>query len=114
MATCPSGHQSASDDFCDVCGVLIGAAPSLAPEGAAEGAGPGTSAGVTVGGAGLVPEEPCPRCGAPRAGQFCESCGYDFALAAQDTFDPVIYRSAPPLTGPFPSRQAPPAPPRAA
>ena len=30
MATCPSGHDSASDDFCDVCGVLIGAAPSLA------------------------------------------------------------------------------------
>jgi len=31
VATCPSGHQSASDDFCDVCGVLIGAPPSLGP-----------------------------------------------------------------------------------
>ena len=50
MATCPSGHQSASDDFCDVCGVLIGAAPSLAPDGAAERCRPGTAAG-TVGGA---------------------------------------------------------------
>ena len=27
MATCPKGHASASDDFCDVCGVLIAAAP---------------------------------------------------------------------------------------
>jgi hypothetical protein len=107
VATCPSGHQSASDDFCDVCGVLIGAAPSLAPAGAAE----GTEAGVTAGGAGRAPEEPCPRCGAPRAGQFCESCGYDFAVAAQNTFDPVIYRSAPPLTGPFPSPPPPPPPP---
>ena len=26
MATCPSGHESASDDYCDVCGALIGAA----------------------------------------------------------------------------------------
>ena len=24
----------------------------------------------------------CPRCGAPRDGQFCESCGYDFAAPA--------------------------------
>ena len=52
MATCPSGHQSASDDFCDVCGVLIGAAPSLAPDGApAEAglAGPGTGTGTGIG-----------------------------------------------------------------
>ena len=26
MATCPSGHESASDDYCDVCGTLIGTA----------------------------------------------------------------------------------------
>lgn len=31
MATCPSGHESASDDFCDVCGYLIGAPPSFGP-----------------------------------------------------------------------------------
>ena len=24
MATCPSGHESADDDFCDVCGFAIG------------------------------------------------------------------------------------------
>jgi len=31
MATCPSGHESASDDFCDVCGVRMGGATGLAP-----------------------------------------------------------------------------------
>ena len=124
MATCPSGHQSASDDFCDVCGVLIGAAPSLAPDGApAEAAwtGTGTAAGpgVNVSGAGLVPDEPCPRCGVPRAGQFCESCGYDFTLAGQDTFAPgrvpaglALRRApAPPALAAAPPRRPPPGPP---
>ncbi len=83
MATCPAGHQSASDDFCEVCGVLIGAPPSLgldeAPGGGASGAvtGSGTTAG-TVGG-GHSPGEACPRCGASRTGHFCEACGYDFS-----------------------------------
>jgi hypothetical protein len=51
MATCPSGHASADYDFCDVCGVTIGADD--------------------------IPVV-CPSCGVPRAGQFCEACGYDF------------------------------------
>jgi FHA domain len=81
VATCPAGHDSASDDFCDVCGVLIGAAPSLASaEAPAAGATSGTSAGTgsTSAGRPAAPDEACPRCGTVRAGQFCESCGYDF------------------------------------
>ncbi len=93
MATCPSGHQSASDDFCDVCGVLIGAAPSLGP-GLDPDAGPAigtgnsvtggsaaasTETGGTVAGAAFRWSESCPRCGTPRDGQFCENCGYNFA-----------------------------------
>ena len=35
MATCPSGHDSASDDFCDVCGIRIGAATEFPPSPAA-------------------------------------------------------------------------------
>ena len=97
MATCPSGHESASDDFCDVCGVLIGAAVSLAPIG---GGGPAAS-GATGGGAAPAPGVPCPRCGVPRAGQFCESCGYDFTVVGQDTLGPDLY----------PPAQPPPAPP---
>ncbi len=110
MATCPSGHESASEDFCDVCGVLIGAAPSLAPDPApaqAAGSGPGglAGSGVTVG---APPGESCPRCGATRAGQFCESCGYDFALAGQDTFGPDASPPVPPP--PAPPVPAPPVP----
>jgi FHA domain len=97
VATCPSGHQSASDDFCDVCGVLIGAAPSLGPGldpdagpatgpgngtaggSAAEGSAGGTEPGGTAAATALRWSESCPRCGTPRDGQFCENCGYNFA-----------------------------------
>jgi hypothetical protein len=51
MPTCPSGHESADYDYCDLCGITIG----------------GDAFPVV-----------CPRCGAPRAGPFCEACGYDF------------------------------------
>jgi len=111
VPTCPSGHNSASDDFCDVCGVLIGAAPSLAP-GPAPAPGWGGTAGPAVaGGTGLVPEELCPRCGVNRSGQFCEACGYDFALAGPDPFGPDASAPAPP---PPPPVSPPPGPPRPA
>ena len=85
MATCPAGHQSATDDFCDVCGFRIdagvftqtGAAPVMTGHGsgrqaAPPGGGPAERQGASV--------ESCPRCGAPRVGQFCEDCGYSFAM----------------------------------
>jgi FHA domain len=81
MAVCPNGHDSASDDFCDVCGMRIGS-PAASPP-------PSTSGyGVSGGPAGDRPapapgpvsaDEPCPSCGTPRTGQFCEACGYNFA-----------------------------------
>lgn len=89
MATCPSGHESASEDFCDVCGYLISAAPSLGQP-AAEPTLIGTP----------PPAQACPRCGTPRFGQFCEACGYDFAAAGPD--------GAPPATRPSPSGPAAP------
>ncbi|HEY0937688.1 MAG TPA: FHA domain-containing protein [Trebonia sp.] len=92
MATCPSGHESASDDFCDVCGVLIGAPPSLVPGPAPDSeAGPAGSSGTGGTAAGTPAPGPagtCPRCGAPRTGQFCESCGLDFATAPQSPAAP--------------------------
>ncbi|MFI5935406.1 FHA domain-containing protein [Actinoplanes sp. NPDC051494] len=63
--TCPKGHDSSADDFCDTCGARIsGAAPVAAP--------PATLAAPTGG-------VPCPHCGTPRvgAGRFCEDCGFD-------------------------------------
>jgi hypothetical protein len=53
---CPAGHDSASEDYCDVCGMLM-SSPAAAPPAA----------------------EACPQCAAPRSGQFCESCGFNFA-----------------------------------
>jgi len=118
MATCPAGHPSAGDDFCDVCGVLIGAAPSLGPNGAladraaganrgGSGRGQGPAAGPAPGRA-AVPAEPCPRCGVTRVGQFCEACGYDFTSAAALDL-PREPATVPPMTLPplpVPSRPA--------
>ena len=96
MAICPKGHDSANDDFCDTCGLRIAGRPSpgstegtrsVASGGYADSGSPsgrpapgpppvmGTpSAATGAAGAG----EPCPRCGTPRVGQFCETCGYKF------------------------------------
>lgn len=88
MPTCPAGHSSGADDYCDVCGTrMAGGAPPVSSP--AAGAGPGPAGG---GG------ETCPDCSAPRTGRFCEGCGYDFAVG--------VGRS--PATGPVTSEPAPP------
>lgn len=58
MATCPAGHASATDDYCDVCGAAINDRSAAPVEEPAE-------------------EETCAACGAPRVGRFCEDCGHD-------------------------------------
>ncbi len=68
-ATCPAGHESTTDDYCDTCGAPIGAAtvpaePSAPPEAEVEAPPPPAAAA-------------CPGCGEPVVGRFCESCGYD-------------------------------------
>lgn len=88
MATCPQGHLSQADDYCDTCGEPIGAA---AGGSGASGAGAGGYGGYGTGGAldlsglnGAAAAEPvsveCPTCGTPAApgALFCENCGYDF------------------------------------
>jgi FHA domain len=104
MATCPSGHESASDDYCDVCGALIGTAVLTQ---FAEAAG-STPAQAPAGGS--PAEGACPRCGAPQVGQFCESCGLDFnaARAAARQAAPSLLTAPPPLTTPPPQAAPPP------
>jgi hypothetical protein len=80
-STCPAGHDSASSDFCDVCGMRISGAqaPPQAPAGPAA--------------------DPCPQCGTAKSGRFCESCGFDF--------DAGPGQAAPPASVPATAAQAP-------
>ncbi len=81
MPSCPAGHDSASSDFCDVCGMRISASASQAATPAAT---PPSSSQPAE------PAEPCPQCGTAKSGRFCESCGFDFDSGkAPDTAAPV-------------------------
>ncbi|GAA4691241.1 FHA domain-containing protein [Nocardioides conyzicola] len=81
MSTCPAGHETTATDYCDVCGIAMGAAPTPAPT------EPSTTVESAVSGT-------CPNCSAvnPANALFCEACGYDFT------------------TGSMPRPAAPPAP----
>lgn len=62
MPVCPAGHDSTTDDYCDVCGAPMGtAAPAPAPVSA---------------------DKTCAACGTPFTGRFCEECGHDSLSAA--------------------------------
>ncbi|WP_163506653.1 FHA domain-containing protein [Fodinicola acaciae] len=61
MATCPSGHASEDDEFCDVCGLAIGSAAETVP---------------------LPVASACKACGSPMDGRFCEACGADSLASA--------------------------------
>lgn len=73
MPTCAEGHTSATDDYCDVCGVLIGS-PQPQP----------------------VEVKACPACEAPVVGRFCEVCGHDSALPPPVTAAQTATAPAPP------------------
>src|ERR1700680_708869 len=71
---CPSGHASATTDYCDQCGAPI--ASSAAPPQA-------TAVLPVVEEADTSPaarRAPCPACGAQRSGddRYCAGCGHDF------------------------------------
>jgi FHA domain-containing protein/zinc ribbon protein len=73
-AVCPAGHTSASEDYCDVCGMPIdksAAAPASPP--------PPTDQ-PTQAPAGQT----CPNCSTVNLPDalFCENCGYDFTTHA--------------------------------
>ena len=73
-SVCPAGHTSTADDYCDVCGMPIAAAPAGAPSPPPPTDVP-TQAGVG---------QPCPNCSTTNAvdALFCENCGYDFTTGA--------------------------------
>jgi hypothetical protein len=109
MAVCPNGHDSASEDFCDTCGMRITSAPGPARSPGATGSHP---YGTPAAGTGPLPGsqantppaivgEPCPRCGTPGSGQFCEACGYNFNVP-QPSRSPSAPQSAPQPSWPSP------------
>jgi hypothetical protein len=106
MATCPSGHQSASDDFCDVCGTPIGAAAAFAA--GADGPVPDTAPDAAAYPAAPATGETCPHCATPRTGQFCEACGYAYpaGTASADPGPPATQAPAP-VSAPVPMPAAP-------
>ncbi|MFH8885348.1 FHA domain-containing protein [Streptomyces californicus] len=98
MPTCPNGHQSGSEDWCEVCGHRM--APSGAPSGAvppppppppAPGYGypqPGAGAGD---GPPTMQAELCPQCRTPREAMapFCEECRWNFLTNKATSYTPL-------------------------
>ncbi len=101
--TCPAGHQSATDDFCDVCGAPIASAgtPSALtpPEALTPPPAPAApEAGSDQGGGGPQGAKECPNCHSQNGPDslFCEDCGYDFATGQlpppPEQIDPISGR----------------------
>jgi hypothetical protein len=97
--TCPSGHPSTSTDYCDVCGLPIGAAASPA---AAAVPAPAVAAPTPA-----PAVQACPNCGDAAATDalFCESCGYDFTTGTMPR--PASSLDLGPATPPPPVPSAP-------
>lgn len=117
MPTCPNGHQSGSDDWCEVCGHRM-AGPG-APAGAVPPPPPPAYGYPGPGDPNATAQaELCPQCRTPREAMapFCEECRYNFLTHTATSYTPV----APPQQQPaglnlppgFQSQPAPaPAPP---
>lgn len=112
MPTCPNGHQSGSDDWCEVCGHrMAGAVPPPPPPPPVGGYGfppaPGSGGPGHPGAPGghphlsAVPDsELCPQCRTPREGAapFCEECRWNFLTNTATSYTPASPR--PPGPGP--------------
>ncbi|MFC4471118.1 FHA domain-containing protein [Streptomyces xiangluensis] len=103
MPTCPNGHQSGSDDWCEVCGHrMAGAVPPPPPPPPAAGYGYPQPGSPPPGQGGrphlsavpdhLSPEpEFCPQCHTPREGAapFCEECRWNFLTNTATSYTPA-------------------------
>ncbi|MCX4797460.1 MULTISPECIES: FHA domain-containing protein [unclassified Streptomyces] len=110
MPTCPNGHQSGSDDWCEVCGHRMtgagapaGAVPPPPPPPPAPGYGyqPGPGPDATQ------QAELCPQCRTPREAMapFCEECRWNFLTNTATSYTPLAPHGVP---GPPPGLNLPP------
>ncbi|WP_058044405.1 FHA domain-containing protein [Streptomyces roseifaciens] len=129
MPTCPNGHQSTAEDWCEVCGHRMSGTPDRPGPAGATGAvpppppapptgaplpppsGPQGAPGYGFGGHTgdtTVQAELCPHCRTPREAQapFCEECRYNFLTRTGASFGP------PPPLSPQGLQSAPPPPPQ--
>ncbi|MFB7913468.1 FHA domain-containing protein [Streptomyces sp. NPDC056061] len=111
MPTCPNGHQSGSDDWCEVCGHRMtganapaGAAPPPPPPPV-----PGFPQGPGAGADSTQQAELCPQCRTPREAMapFCEECRWNFLTNTATSYTPLAPSPHVPA-GPPPGLNLPP------
>ncbi|MFG3283937.1 FHA domain-containing protein [Streptomyces sp. NPDC048111] len=98
MPTCPNGHQSGSDDWCEICGHRMGAVPPPPPPPPAYGyPGPGDPNATAQ-------AELCPQCRTPRepGAPFCEECRWNFLTNTATSYTPLAPQQPMPPQGPGP------------
>ena len=101
MSTCPNGHQSATDDFCDTCGAPITPSTSSPPAPAGVPAAAPTASAPAKATPAATEHKACPNCGGENIADalFCEECGYDFTTGQ---LPPPASPIPPPVPAPAP------------
>ena len=113
MPTCPNGHQSGSEDWCEVCGHRMtgaGAPAGSVPPPPPPPPGPGFGHPQGPPGADAPQEaELCPQCRTPREAMapFCEECRWNFLTNTATSYTPLAPRPSVP-TAPPPGLNLPP------
>lgn len=115
MPTCPNGHQSGSEDWCEVCGHRMtgtgapaGAVPPPPPPPPAPGYGYPPPA-ANDGGPATMQAELCPQCRTPREANapYCEECRWNFLTNTATSYTPLAPQPGAP-SGPPPGLNLPP------
>ncbi|MBM7053035.1 FHA domain-containing protein [Streptomyces durocortorensis] len=116
MPTCPNGHQSGSEDWCEVCGHRMttggapaGAVPPPPPPPPAPGYGYPQPGSGTGGGQPTMQAELCPQCRTPREAMapYCEECRWNFLTNTATSYTPLAPQHGTP-SGPPPGLNLPP------
>src|SRR5690606_3234730 len=114
MPTCPNGHQSGSEDWCEVCGhrMATGGAPAGAvppPPPPPPAPGYGYPQQGSEGGGPTMQAERCPQCRTPREAMapFCEECRWNFLTNTATSYTPLAPQHGTP-GGPPPGLHLPP------